>query len=364
MTDNKLIYSAVHEHMNHSAELLQRLARDVAAWPADSPATGHLAELHCSHAALNLALHEMERLAGEDALTGAWNRRRLEEAMLNEMNRQRLYDHPASLVAIEIDGPVPADQVLLEFATLVAASLRATDSLTRWDTHKFVVLCPNTSHDKAQHLAEQLRKRVAQAGFSNEQTLFVSMGVAECVLGDTWPQWLAHANQALMSAQDHGGNQVHAAAAPAGVVVEGEKVSAHFVKLTWHAAYESGNPVIDTQHKGLFDDANQLMAAILCARPTDELTELVDQLINDIVTHFQDEEAIILAAGYPGAAQHATIHRALLNGAADVANRFHAGSLAVGELFQYLAHDVVARHMLGSDREFFRYLKNKSEFAT
>ena len=43
--------------------------------------------------------------------------------------------------------------------------------------------------------------------------------------------------------------------------------------------------------------------------------------------------------------------------AADVTNRFHAGTLAVGELFQFLAHDVVARHMLGADREFFPFLR-------
>jgi len=43
--------------------------------------------------------------------------------------------------------------------------------------------------------------------------------------------------------------------------------------------------------------------------------------------------------------------------AADVTNRFHAGTLSVGELFQFLAHDVVARHMLGADREFFPFLR-------
>jgi hemerythrin-like metal-binding protein len=84
---------------------------------------------------------------------------------------------------------------------------------------------------------------------------------------------------------------------------------------------------------------------------------LIDNLINHVVQHFQDEEVLINAAGFPGADEHAAIHRVLVDKAADVTNRFHAGTLAVGELFQFLAHDVVARHMLGADREFFPFLR-------
>ena len=38
---------------------------------------------------------------------------------------------------------------------------------------------------------------------------------------------------------------------------------------------------------------------------------------------------------------------------------FDADTLSVGELFQFLARDVVANHMLGADRQFFAYLQPK-----
>jgi len=85
--------------------------------------------------------------------------------------------------------------------------------------------------------------------------------------------------------------------------------------------------------------------------------EIVDTLIRDVVQHFRDEEAIIAAAGYPGVAEHAAIHRKLANYAVTLAGQFHAGTLGIGELFNFLAHDVIARHMLGADREFFPYLE-------
>ena len=39
--------------------------------------------------------------------------------------------------------------------------------------------------------------------------------------------------------------------------------------------------------------------------------------------------------------------------ALDLERAFHAGTLSIGGLFQYLAYDVVVLHMLKADREFF-----------
>ncbi len=123
--------------------------------------------------------------------------------------------------------------------------------------------------------------------------------------------------------------------------------------------------MIDQQHQALFNDANQLLAAVLSRRPQDEVATLIDALISHVIQHFEDEEAIINATGFPGAAGHSAIHRTLVDKAAEVANRFHGGTLGVGEVFQFLAHDVVARHMLGADREFFPFLQPaRSETAS
>ena len=115
--------------------------------------------------------------------------------------------------------------------------------------------------------------------------------------------------------------------------------------------------MIDAQHRSLFDDANRLLVAALEQRPADEVTALIDALVDHVVRHFEDEEALIAEAGFPGAREHATIHRTLLDKAADVTNRYQAGTVSVGELFQFLVYELVARHMLGADREFFAFVK-------
>jgi diguanylate cyclase (GGDEF)-like protein/hemerythrin-like metal-binding protein len=315
---------------------------------------------------LQKTLASIDRLARTDKLTGAWNRRRLEEAVVNEMDRLRRFDHPLSLLVIHIDGfkdvnadhgHAAGDQLLAELATVLQANLRATDALARWSDEQFVVLCPNTTQSTAAVLAERLRAKVAATVFAPVKTATVSLGVAECSTGETWDQWFNRTDSALFRARVSGRNQVQRAPEAPQRAGIGENVAANFVQLSWHTAYDSGNAVIDDQHKTLFDDANRLLAAILSSRPHDEVATLIDALINHVVQHFQDEEAIINATGFPGAQGHAAIHRTLVDKAAEVANRFHGGTLGVGEVFQFLAHDVVARHMLGADREFFPFLK-------
>ncbi len=327
-----------------------------------------LEQLRKTNQDLQKTLLELDRLARTDKLTGAWNRRRLEEVVVNEMARLKRYDQPLSLLILDIDlfkqindayGHAAGDQVLAELAVVILATIRSTDSLTRWGGEEFIVLCPNTTYATVAVLAERLRERIARATFTTARTVTVSIGAAECLPEETWAQWFERADAALYRAKTHGRNQVQISAEiPARTGAAG-RIKASPVKLSWHAAYECGHPVIDEQHRALFDDANQLLTAVLLEEGAGQISARIDALINDVVKHFQDEEVIFTAAGFPHADEHAKIHRKLVEQAAEVANRFHAGALDIGELFQFLAHDVVARHMLGADREFFPYLRHQ-----
>jgi hemerythrin-like metal-binding protein len=128
------------------------------------------------------------------------------------------------------------------------------------------------------------------------------------------------------------------------------------VQIVWRNAYDSGNVVIDDQHRALFNQVNLLFTAFLGQRPADEVSALLDRLVNDIVEHFRDEELLIAAAGYPDVAGHAAIHAGLIEHTVQLVDRFYAGDVVLGDVFRFLAHDVVVRHMLGEDRAFFPYL--------
>jgi diguanylate cyclase (GGDEF)-like protein len=218
------------------------------------------------------SLASIDRQARMDKLTGAWNRRRLEEAVANEMERLHRYDHPLSLLLVSLDGfqqlnaelgTQAGDRVLFETAIVLQASLRATDALARWSDDQFAVLCPNTTQSTATVLAGQLREKVAAARFTAANTLTLSIGVAECGREETPDQWFDRADAAMFKARVTGRNRVQPAAEIPGRASVGENVAASFVQLSWRPAYDCGNAVIDAQHRAMNDLTESLPARLL-----------------------------------------------------------------------------------------------------
>lgn len=103
----------------------------------------------------------------------------------------------------------------------------------------------------------------------------------------------------------------------------------------------------------MFSNANTLLAAVLGNKPVADVSASIDILLAGVVEHFKDEEAILAAAGFAGLDAHAAMHRQLVARAKELVALFNQGKLGLGELFQFLADDVVARHMLVEDRKYY-----------
>lgn len=60
--------------------------------------------------------------------------------------------------------------------------------------------------------------------------------------------------------------------------------------------------------------------------------------------------------------QHVAEHAKLLARGHELSQEFNASSLTVGDLFQFLAYEMVMLHMLEADREYFPFI-NEAEAA-
>ena len=308
-------------------------------------------------------------MATQDDLTGLANRRRLNEVLASEWARASRSGQPLGLVMIDIDffkgyndryGHQAGDDCLQRVArTMQTVAQRAGDLAARYGGEEFILILPDANTSAAQRVAETLRASIEALALphtaSPREHVTISLGVA--VLSEAcYPDvesLLRAADAALYRAKDAGRNQVQLA--PAALQ---HAAPAKLVQLIWRSAYECGNAVIDGQHLQLFNDINTLLGAMLDERQTDDVAMLVQVFLADVVQHFEEEETIIKANGYPGAEDHARQHRQLLEKARSVTERFRNGKLARGELFEFLAHDLVARHILIADREFFSVLRS------
>lgn len=313
---------------------------------------------------------ELERQAHTDFLTELANRRYFMELAETELARALRYGKPFSLFMFDIDhfkavndnhGHKTGDKVLQKLAAIVRHTLREVDIIGRLGGEEFAVILPETGTDEANEAAERLRQAIALARIQTEAgkplSVTISIGVASLTENSTddVEYLLKQADEALYVAKNNGRNQVRIANEIPAVV--SEDVSANFVKLSWHADYECGHALINDQHLTLFRDANDLLVAILTGCSEDRLAIQIDFLIKNINQHFQDEEAIFARIGFPDAAKHAAIHRQLAESAYRLLQRFREDRLSIGELFQFLVHELIAEHMLKEDRTFFPFLR-------
>ena len=321
------------------------------------------------HAELLHALEQMERLAYTDRLTGAWNRRHLEDAALLEMSRAERHGHAVSLLVLDVDhfkeindqfGHAVGDYVLVELVRCIRSDIRRADTVTRWGGEEFIVLAPDTALREAEQLAQKLCARVAEAQLSSARPVTISVGVAEYHCGEGFEHWLARADRAMYRAKDSGRNRVVADPYSA-FAGDGTRQACSPVELVWRESYRSGNDRVDRQHHQLFEHANRLLHAVMSQAPRAEVLEAMEVLAEDITAHFAEEEQLHDAIGFPAREAHAAEHGRLLAQAARLFERVRQDAdLPIAEVFQFLAYDVVAQHLVGADRQYFHYLETPS----
>jgi diguanylate cyclase (GGDEF)-like protein/hemerythrin-like metal-binding protein len=317
---------------------------------------------------LQRALEQLEQAASTDRLTGAWNRRRFEEAVLTEMALADRRRDPLSLIMFDLDhfkrvndtfGHGAGDAVLAGTAQAVRLQLRASDSLIRWGGEEFLVMAPATHLEGAMGLAEKLRAATAAVDFTDVGHVTMSLGVAEFVPGEGLEVWVERADQALYRAKSEGRNRVISAPVPEHRATELATERPLF-EVVWEDAYASGNPVIDVQHQRLFQMASGLMSVITKDRPLAEVSLRLETLVAHTAQHFHDEEALLREANYPDLGRHADIHAALLNQAWKLQAEVMAGQLDFGRLVTFLALDLVKGHILTEDQKYFTKLSTVS----
>ena len=314
--------------------------------------------------ALQKALRELEEAASVDHLTGAWNRRRFEEAAAAEMALARRRRAPVSLAILDLDhfkrvndthGHGAGDIVLAGAAATFRRELRTSDALVRWGGEEFLVLLPATGLTGATALAEKLRAALEAQNFTPAGAVTVSVGVAEHLLDETLGTWLERADRALYQAKSEGRNRVEADDT---VATDTITSAGNLLELIWEDTYWSGNRLIDTQHQRLFHASNALLSAVVSGLPLVEITLRLDTLLAHTAQHFHDEEQLLRLAAYPDLKEHMAEHARLLAGARDLQMEARAGQVDFGRLVTYLATDLVKGHLLTEDSHYFGHLSS------
>lgn len=163
----------------------------------------------------------LEKLALIDALTGAMNRRNLEQEASRLTARCLRTSDSLALMMIDIDhfklindlyGHLAGDAVLVKLSEVVRKTIRSDDYFARYGGEEFCILLPSTLKHEAWILAERLRQTFEETPviFDGEGIRSsISIGVTDSKeSGLEFGKLLAVADQALYQAKQQGRNRV------------------------------------------------------------------------------------------------------------------------------------------------------------
>jgi diguanylate cyclase len=163
------------------------------------------------------------QLVRHDSLTGALNRKGLDEVLHKEIQRQKRLGGVLSVAFLDIDnfkqindarGHTVGDAALVHLATIVQQTLRPQDVLARYGGEEFVVLLPDTPVDVAVQAMARVQRALTKNFFMlNDERILItfSCGVAEVDDMEHPEETLDRADAAMYLAKRSGKNRVVAA---------------------------------------------------------------------------------------------------------------------------------------------------------
>jgi len=169
---------------------------------------------------LKAELEMVNKLVREDQLTGALNRRGLDDALLRESARADRGGKPLCIALIDLDnfkrvndtfGHQAGDAVLAHLVAIVKETVRSNDLIGRYGGEEFMLLLPDAGLDIAIAVMNRLQRGLAEkplAWGTGQLEVTFSAGVALRRRGENEVTLINHADQALYEAKRVGKNRI------------------------------------------------------------------------------------------------------------------------------------------------------------
>ena len=171
-------------------------------------------------ARLQNELAQTSEMMRHDPLTGALNRKGLEEAIERELARSHRRQSPMCIALLDVDnfkdlndkyGHQTGDDVLAHLAQVIRESLRPQDTLARYGGEEFLILLPDTALQDAVAAVTRLQRSLTKKFFlhRNDRLLVTfSAGVTAIDAQETRKEAIARADAAMYQAKKAGKNRV------------------------------------------------------------------------------------------------------------------------------------------------------------
>jgi len=307
----------------------------------------------------------LDSMARTDSMTGIYNRHYLEQNINDYLQTSDRSGEPISLILIDLDhfkevndqyGHTVGDEVLIHTVRIIKDMIRVTDKAIRWGGEEFLILAIATTQDGAAILAEKIRNAIASQTYDTVGHVTASFGVVEHFFSETEDMCFKRVDIALYNAKNSGRNCVVSWS-------ESDQLPIALVKIEWLEKWNSGNDVIDSDHRILLELTNKLIEFTFMETSPDIVGKQVNMILSHIVNHFEKEEKILQRLAYPGYEEHLQSHKNLLREAMVIRDEYNRENSRITDLISFLVGKVVIGHLLMMDAKFFAYTQAEKNAA-
>ncbi|WP_374513440.1 diguanylate cyclase [Niveibacterium sp.] len=172
---------------------------------------------------LRQELDSASDLVRHDPLTGALNRKGLDETLEREIGRAERSGKALCIALIDVDnfkqlndslGHTAGDEALVHLAHVIGDTIRPQDSVARYGGEEFILVLPDTELDAAVGVVQRLQRELTKRFFlhdNSKRLITFSAGVSRLDPNEPAKRSIDRADEAMYRAKRAGKNRVEAA---------------------------------------------------------------------------------------------------------------------------------------------------------
>jgi hemerythrin len=129
--------------------------------------------------------------------------------------------------------------------------------------------------------------------------------------------------------------------------------------VNWSPTFSVGVKLVDDQHKGLLNLVNDLFNHVIGNEEAEKayFQKVIQEAVQYIKVHLATEEKIMLAAKFPGYAEHKRAHDSFVLTVINNIKDFEAGKRLTLATFTRFLKEWILTHIAIMDKQYFEYFK-------
>ncbi|MCL2420439.1 MAG: bacteriohemerythrin [Defluviitaleaceae bacterium] len=130
--------------------------------------------------------------------------------------------------------------------------------------------------------------------------------------------------------------------------------------MTWNRELETGNSIVDDQHKEIFSLVGQVLEADTFSNRREKTETAMGFLADYAVRHFASEEELMTESEYPQYKQHKALHDDFVKKVVDFIERYQkeGDTISISETINAFVIVWLKEHIMTADKEMAAFYKD------